>query len=240
MKTRDALFDGRLTVLQKSGGYRFSVDAILLAGLTRVRPRDRVADLGTGCGVVLLVMAYRGQGRLLTGIELQSDLACLARENVQVNGFEDRIRILEADFRHLNGSGHLAAGSVDLVVSNPPYRRVHSGRINPEDEKAVARHELEGSVGDVIAAASYLLPAKGRLAIVYPASRLDHLIVEVRSRGFSPKELTVVFSNRADQGRLVHLQCLKGGGEELKINPPFFIYREPGVYTEAMEALYKS
>lgn len=237
MISRDALFDGRLTVLQQAGGYRFSLDAVLLAGLTRVKPGDRVADLGTGCGVVLLLMAYRGQGSRLTGIELQTGLVSLARQNVEINGFEERIHILEADYRSL--SKHLPAGSMDLVVTNPPYRRIRSGRINPEDEKAIARHELEGSVGEAIAAASYLLSERGRLAIVYPASRLDHLIVEARNRGFSPKTLTVIFSNPVDKGRLVHLQCLKGGGEELKINPPFFIYREPGVYSEAMEALYE-
>jgi len=128
---------------------------------------------------------------------------------------------------------------VDLVVSNPPYRCVRSGRINPDGEKAVARHELMGSVGDVFAAASHLLPARGRLGIVYPATRLAHLILEAHRGGFSPKELTVIFSNPADNGRLVYLQCIKGGGEELRINPPFFIYREQGVYTEAMQALYE-
>jgi tRNA1Val (adenine37-N6)-methyltransferase len=213
------------------------MDAVLLAGLTRVRPRDRVIDLGTGCGVVLLLMAHRGQGTRLTGVELQADLAALARENVRVNGFEEMIRIVEADYRDL--AECFPAASVDLVVSNPPYRRVRSGRINPDGEKAVARHELMGSLGDVFAAASHLLPVKGRLDIVYPATRLDHLIVEAQRRGFSPKELTVIFSNPAESGRLVHLQCLKGGGEELRINPPFFIYREQGVYTEAMQALYE-
>ncbi|NTW37617.1 MAG: methyltransferase domain-containing protein, partial [Syntrophobacteraceae bacterium] len=101
MKTRDGLFGGKLTVFQKSRGYRFSLDAVLLAGLTRVRPRDRVVDLGTGCGVVLLLMAYRGQGSRLTGVELQADLAVLARENVRANGFEEKIRIVEADYRDL-------------------------------------------------------------------------------------------------------------------------------------------
>jgi tRNA1Val (adenine37-N6)-methyltransferase len=182
-------------------------------------------------------MAYRGQGDLLTGVEVQSGLAALARKNVEANGFQRKIRIVEADYRDLTSC--LPVASVDLVVSNPPYRRVRSGRVNPDGEKAMARHELMGSVVAVFDAASHLLPAKGRLCLVYPASRLDHLIHEARSRGFSPKELTVIFSNPADKGRLVHLQCLKGGGEELRINPPFFIYRDEGVYTEEMLALYQ-
>lgn len=237
LKTRDALFGGKLTVFQASGGYRFSLDAVILAGLTRVRPLDRVVDLGTGCGVALLLMAFRGQGSQLTGVEIQPGLAALARENVIANGFDEKIRIVEADFRDLGGC--LPAASTDLVVSNPPYRRACSGRVNPDPEKAMARHELAGSVVDVLAAASYLLPARGRLCLVYPAARLDHLMCEARRRGFRPKELTVIFSNPTDRGRLVHLHCVKGGGEELRINPPFFIYRGAGVLTEAMQALYE-
>lgn len=118
MITRDALFNGKLVLTQEKGGYRFSVDALLLAGLTRVKSQDRVADLGTGCGVVLLVMAHRKLGRKLTGIEIQSGLATLARRNVDANGFSERITIEHLDFR--KSADHFTPGSFDLVVSNPP------------------------------------------------------------------------------------------------------------------------
>lgn len=183
-------------------------------------------------------MAYRGQGSRLTGVELQADLASLARENARVNGFEEKIHIVEGDFRDL--AGRIPAESMDLVVSNPPYRRVRTGRVNPDDGKAIARHELTGSVEDVLAAAAYLLPIKGRLAIVYPAARLDHLIVEARRKAFSPKELTVIYSSSVDKGRLVHLQCVKGGGEQLTVHAPFFIRRDEGGYTQAMQSLYEA
>ncbi len=235
MFTRDALFNGKLVLIQERGGYRFSVDALLLAGLTRVRPRDRVADLGTGCGVVLLVMAYKNLGRDFTGLEIQSDLVTLAKRNVEANGFSERITIEHLDFRRL--AGRLPPDSFDLVVSNPPYRRLESGRINPCAQRAKARHELLGSVADVFAAGGHLLPHGGRLAVIYPSTRLGHLLVVAQQNGFSPKELTMVHSKPHSPACLVHLECRKGGGEQLRVAPPFYIYAEDGVYTKGMLGL---
>jgi tRNA1Val (adenine37-N6)-methyltransferase len=235
--TSDSLFNGDLTIFQEKEGYRFSLDAVLLAGLTRVRPEDRVADLGTGCAVVLLILAYRGLGGDLVGIEIQPELAAMARRNVEINHYADRIRVLDVDFRHV--ADHLAAGSFDLVMSNPPYRRLASGRINPNQQRAMARHELKASVADVFAAGKHLLLQGGTLAVVYPATRLDSLLVEAHHHGFSPKELTLIYSNPSRPASLVHLDCRKGGGEELRVQPPFFIYEEKGSYSESMGMLYK-
>jgi len=230
--TTDALFNGKLTVVQEKDGYRFSVDALLLAGLTRVRPEDRVVDLGTGCGVVLLVMAYGQPGREFVGLEIQAELAELATRNVAANGLSDRVRIEHLDFRQ--SAERFPPGSFDLVVSNPPYRRLASGRINLHVQRAQARHELLGSVADVLAAGGYLLRHGGRLAVVYPAARLGHLLVEVHRNGFGPKELTVVHSKPGSPGCLLHLECRKGGGEQMRINPPLYIYDDRGAYSENM------
>jgi tRNA1Val (adenine37-N6)-methyltransferase len=225
-----------LLVHQERHGYRFSVDAVLLAGLTAVRPADRVLDLGTGCGVIPLIWAHRKQGGRLVGVEMQPELACLAKQNVAENGFSEKIEILEMDFRTV--SEHLQPGDWDLVVSNPPYRRLNSGRINPNRQRAQARHELTGSVEDVFAAAGCLLHAAGRVAVIYPAARLAHLMGAAERHGFSPKALTVIHSHCEDSARLVHLECRKGGGEELHVAAPFFIYNRDGTYTEAMQKLY--
>lgn len=237
MLTADSLFSGNLIVYQEKRGYRFSLDAVLLAGLSRIRPRDRIVDLGTGCGVVPLILAYRRPGQSVVGIEIQPELAALAQKNVDTNGFSERIRILESDYRQV--ATHLQAESFDLVVSNPPYRRIDTGRINPDRQRAIARHELAGSVTDVFAAGKYLLTQGGRLAIIYPAARLSHLLVTAYQHDFSAKELTVIHSDTCGPGRLIHLECRKGGGEELKVAPPFFIYRADGTYTEAMQAIYE-
>lgn len=236
--TMDTLFDGALVVCQDKGGYRFSIDAVLLAGLTRVKASDRVVDLGTGCGVVLLILAYRKLGRSLFGIEIQADLAALACQNVVVNGFSDQLRIMALDFREV--SKHLKPESFDLVLSNPPYRPLKTGRINPSSQRAIARHELTASLVDVFAAARYLLPLQGRLAVIYPAVRLNHLLLVAHQHGFSPKQLTVIHSSVSSRANLVHLEFRKGGGEELRIGSPFFIYGDDGSYSESMRKLYKT
>jgi tRNA1Val (adenine37-N6)-methyltransferase len=234
--TSDTLFDGRLIVNQEREGYRFSLDALLLAGLTKAKPHDVVIDLGTGSGVVLLVLAFLDMGRKLVGLEIQPELALLAQKNVELNGFSDRIEVMREDLRRV---GKLfSAGQFDLVVSNPPYRRLGTGRINPQPQRAAARHELTASVSDVFAAGRHLLSPGGRLTVIYPSTRLDHLLLSARDYGFSPRELTVIHSTGVSPARLVHLECRKGGGEELRIAPPFCIYQEDGSYTEAMRRIF--
>lgn len=237
MLTRDSLFNGHLIVFQEKNGYRFSIDALLLAGLTRVKGAERIVDLGTGSGVVLLILAFRGTTATLVGVEIQPELAELARRNVLENGFAEVVRIVEMDYRRMSGA--FEPGSFDLAVANPPYRRLDSGRINPGAQRAVARHELRGSIADVFAAAAFLLRQGGRLAVIYPATRLESLFEAARRHGFSPKELTPVYSDATGPARLVHVECRKAGGEELSVASPFFIRDTDGAYTSAMKAMFE-
>ena len=237
-ETLDSLFQGRLKILQPREGYRFSLDSVLLAGLTQVRRRDRVVDLGTGCGVVPLLLAFRGAAAHLIGLEIQPSLAALARRNVELNGFSRRVDILEADLRLIQRDQ--VPGPVSLVVSNPPYREITSGRLNPNREKAFARHELLADLGAVVKAAARLLPEKGRLALIYPARRLPRLFKEVSGAGFTPKRLTLIHGSLDSPGKLAHLEAIKGGGEELRINKPFAVYGADRKYTVEMAAMYHS
>lgn len=236
--TRDALFDGSLIVFQEREGYRFSVDAVLLAGLTRIRPADRIIELGTGCGVVPLVLAHRNKSKhKIFGIEIQADLAGLARRSVEANALSGRIEICEMDFRE--AFRHFAPESFDLVLSNPPYRKAGSGRVNPNRQKAMARHEIASTLPDLFSAAWRLLPRGGRIALIYPATRIGHLLCSANGAGFNPKRLRIIYSRPGGSGRLVHLECRKGGGEEVTLEPPFYIYREDGEYSDNMLELYK-
>ena len=237
MLTSDALFGGKLIVRQEAKGYRFSLDAVLLAGLAGVRANDRVIELGTGCGVIPLVLAYRGATRkTIAALEIQPALAALARQNVEANGFSGKIEVVETDFRQV--ASRFGPGSFDLVLSNPPYRRPGTGKINPDSQKAIARHELAATIEDVFCAASHLLPQGGRLALIYPASRASKLIRTAEANGFTAKRLTVIYSRPGETARLVHLECRKAGGEELRIEPPFYIYAEDGRYSDPMRKLY--
>lgn len=234
--TEESLFDGRVVIRQAQAGYRFSLDAVLLAGLTRCGKTERVLDLGTGCGVVPLVMCYRGQGKEWVGLEIQMQLVELARQNIAANGFDDRIRIEPVDFREIPtdclGSGY------DLVVSNPPYRGLGAGRTCPDPQRAMARHELTAELEDVFNAAHHLLKLKGRLALVYPAQRLQHLIRTAGCLGFGVKRLTPIYTKPARPARLVHVECVKGGGQVLDVEPPFFVHNDAGGYSPAMQRLY--
>lgn len=235
-ETLDSLFQSRLKILQPRKGYRFSLDSVLLAGLTRVRRQDRVVDLGTGCGVVPLILAFRGAVAHLTGVEIQPSLAALARRNVDLNGFSRLIDIVEADLRLIKGDQ--IPGPVSLVVSNPPYREVASGRLNPDRKRAMARHELLANLGEVVKAAARILPQRGRLALIYPARRLPRLLQEVVEAGFAPKLLTFIHGTLDSPAKLAHLEAVKGGGEELRVDKPLAVYLAEGSYTPEMAAMY--
>lgn len=194
-------------------------------------------DLGTGCGVIPLVLAYRAKTEhVISGVEIQPELAELAKKNVNANNFGDRIEIHRMDFREV--SSWFEAGSYDVALSNPPYRKPGAGRISPDSQKAFARHELTATAADVFGAARHLLRVGGRIALVYPATRLSNLIRTALDNGFSPKRLTIIYSYPHGPAKLVHLECRKGGGEELKVEPPFYIYSEDGHYSDGMQKLY--
>jgi tRNA1Val (adenine37-N6)-methyltransferase len=195
-------------------------------------------ELGTGCGVVPLVLAYRRRTReRIIGIEIQPELARLAHQNVQENSFGDQIEIREMDLRQV--SSCFSPESFDVVLANPPYRKSGTGRVNPNRQKAVARHELTATLPDVFGSARYLLPQGGRMALIYPATRLVHLLHSAHEQGFSPKHFRAIYSYPNGPARLVHVECRKGGGEEIRIAPPFYIYRENGRYADAMLELYE-
>jgi tRNA1Val (adenine37-N6)-methyltransferase len=236
-ETLDTLFHGCLKIIQPERGYRFSIDSVLLAGLTRTHEGDRVVDLGTGCGVVALILALQRPVARITGIEIQRSLVSMARRNVLINGLSHLVSIVHQDLRKVDKG--VVEEPANLVVTNPPYRELQSGRLNPDREKARARHELSANLRDVVRVAGTLLPHKGRLALVYPARRLPHLLSEANRGGFAPRRLTVIHSSLNSEAKLVHLESIKGGGEELLVSKPFAIYQEDGSYTVEMAAMYQ-
>jgi tRNA1Val (adenine37-N6)-methyltransferase len=183
------------------------------------------------------MLAYRAKSeRTIVGVEIQPELAELAKKNVIENNLGDRVGIHQLDFREISSA--FEAGSFDLVLSNPPYRKPGAGRINPDRQKAVARHEITATLADVFRASQYLLRTGGRVALVYPSTRLPNLLRYAIDHGLSPKRLTIIYSYPLGHCRLVHLECRKGGGEELKVEQPFFIYGENGQYSDAMQKFY--
>ncbi|MBE9535657.1 MAG: tRNA1(Val) (adenine(37)-N6)-methyltransferase [Proteobacteria bacterium] len=230
------LLKGNLKVIQKKGGYRFSIDAVLLADFTRVKKKDVIADLGTGCGLIPLILSRKAMQSRICGIELDAAAAEMAARSIRLNKLSEKISIAQADVRAIRAL--YTAESFDLVTTNPPYGRPDSGRINPTKEVAEARHEIAGSLDDFLAAAVYLLKYGGRLSLVYPARRLADLMEGLRKRGIEPKRLRTVHSRLGEGAKLVLLEGIKGGGVEMEVMRPLYIYDNNGEYTDEVEAMY--
>jgi len=236
-ETLDTLFDGRLKVLQKKSGYRFSIDALLLAHFADMRPRDRIIDLGTGCGIIPLILIFRRKAGKVIGVETQPSLAGLARRNAALNRQSGHITIVEEDLKKLGPE--IGRGTFDLVITNPPYREVGSGRINPHSEKALARHEIKASLEDVLWVSHQLLKDKGRLTLIYPASRTVDLIQGLRRMHLEPKRLQFIHSRLKGRASLVLMEACKEGHPQLQVLSPFFLYDPIGHYTPEAEKLFR-
>ena len=233
--TTDTFFNGRVKVRQSVLGYRFSIDAVLLAAVPKPKPFDTVMDIGTGCGIVPILIAFRNPHTRLFGIELQDELAKIAQNNVCGNHMQDRITILHHDARRL--SNDMIDGPVDWIVSNPPYRPACSGRLNPNSERALARHEIHLSLHDLIQASRRFLRTGGRLTMIYPSTRSVDLFCEMRSAGIEPKWIQNIHSRKTDEAKLMLVQGRMGGNPGLEVVSPLIIYGEDGSYTPAVQEM---
>ena len=235
-ETIDEFFQGRLKILQKEKGYRFSVDSLLLADFATLQRGDRVVDLGTGSGIIALTLALRFPETVITEVEVQEDLADMAARSVMLNNMSDRIRVCAGDVKKIREL--FSAQSFDVAIFNPPYRRLDSGRINPDGEKAIARHEIKATLEDFLASARYLLKESGRVYAIYPAKRIVQIIAAMRGNGVEPKRLRVVHSNKRSGGVFILVEGIKGAGEEAGILPPLFIYRDDGRYSDEVQGIF--
>jgi tRNA1Val (adenine37-N6)-methyltransferase len=235
--TEETLFGGKLHCLQPRQGYRFSVDAVLLAHFLAPEPAARILDLGAGCGIVSLILSLRYPTASLVALEMQPRLAEVIRRNVVINSLESRVTVVEDDCRRITTL--LPPSSCDWVAANPPYYPTESGRHDPETERAKARHEILGGIGEMAEAAAFALKPEGRAAFVYPAARAEILLGALRENGLAPKRLQRVHPYPGAEAGLVLVEAVKDGGEGLAVLPPFFICQEKGgAYTLEMAAMY--
>jgi tRNA1(Val) A37 N6-methylase TrmN6 len=192
--------EGHLKVYQHKNGYRFAIDAFILANFIHLKKKETVLELGTSCGIISLILAYKfPQVKKILGIEIQSNLVSLAKKNVTLNQRENLIEILQTDIKNL--TKNFPSASFDVVVSNPPYYSLKEGRLNPDTEKAIARHEIKGSLLDVVKIGQYMLKQKGRFYFIYPAFRCEHLFVTLRNYNLEPKRLRFVHPYRNKEAK---------------------------------------
>jgi tRNA1Val (adenine37-N6)-methyltransferase len=234
-KTEDAFFQGKIQIRQRPNGYRFSIDAVLLASAVCPKAAQTLVDLGTGCGIIPLILGFRYTDIRIHAVEIQTELAELASFNVRRNGMQDRVDVIRDDLRTLNAERF--GGPVDWVVSNPPYRRPNSGRINPDNQRALARHEINVNMTELIDAARRLLHAGGQFMTIYPAERLVELLTRMQSGGIAPKWLRTVHSQSGGQAKLALVKGVKGGRNGLVVEAPLVIYSEDGTYGPEVEQM---
>lgn len=232
----DSGLRGKILVRQPESGYRFSLDSILLADSLHPMPGDRIVDLGTGCGIISLIIAYRNRDVKLFGIEMQSVLAEIAHLNVVENQMTDRIKIHCEDLKNLHPDNF--RGPFDLVVSNPPFIKAGTGRLGPDTEQSIARHEIEASLSDVLKSAYRLLKVSGKMAIIYPASRLVDLLYNLRCFKLEPKWLRQIQPKTNDPANRIIVHAVKEGRPGLKIESALIIYSPDGAYSHEVEQMF--
>jgi len=225
-ETLDVILGDSLQLIQSGSGYRFSIDALLLAAFVEPRKGERVAELGTGSGVIALIIARFFPVREVIGIEVQASLLDRAGRNIRLNGLADRVRLVRGDIKRIRRLAE--GGGFDLVIFNPPFRSAREGRINPDPEKAVARHQLRAGLREFLDAAFFLLRNSGRLDFIYPAAKLAELIFELRRRRLEIKRLRLVHSRKSSPGVLALVEARKGAGMELEILPPLYLFQNRG------------
>jgi tRNA1Val (adenine37-N6)-methyltransferase len=234
--TTDAFFNGRLRVKQGKTGYRFSLDAIVLANHVGPQEGDRILDLGTGCGVVPLILAYKYRNVRIYGIEVQDSLADMAKVNVEENQMKDRVDIVRKDMKKLTLKD--ITGPVNIAVSNPPYRKVDAGRINPDPQKAAAKHEININLNDIVQTANRMLVSAGRFIMVHTAERLTDILTCMRNSRIEPKYFRMIHPDLYSSAKLILVEGVKGGNAGMKNGPPLILYTDDGNYTDEVKNMF--
>ena len=234
-ETLDELRGFDLNLIQPIRGYRFSLDPLLLSDFAGGGEEGRVIDLGTGSGIIPLVMARKCGSATILGVEIQEEMAELAGRNVILNGLSERIDIICADILTLRR--RFPVSSFDLVVANPPYRKQGSGRISPKSGRDRARHESSATLADFLAVAKYLVSPGGTIAFIYHPVRLAEFCTAAGELKLSLLRLRMVHGNRGAPARMVLLEMAKGRNGDLEVLPPLFVYGEEGEYSAEMERI---
>ena len=233
--TLDSIRD--IKIYQSKTGYRFSVDSLLLSDFVNLKIVRNIADLGSGTGIVGILIAKKYPKAKVDLFELQTGLVDLSEKNICLNNLKDRMQALQCDIRTLPAL-YPGLYEYEIAVSNPPFRKPKSGRINVEEERAIARHELRLSLSELVAAAYRLLKAKGRFCIIYHPCRLSELIDTLNKKNLEPKRLRFVHSTQSSEAKMVLVEAVKGGRTGLKVENPLFLYNDDGSYTEEMREIY--
>ena len=241
METIEEIGFGGLKLIQSNEGFRFGIDAVLLADFAAgISPAaDSIVDLGTGNGVIPLILSHKTKACNITGIDLQEKAIELAGRSCDMNGLGKRIRFIRCDVAKLQQERPDLKGTADAVVSNPPYIARGSGITNAGDSKFLSRQETTAGIEEFSAAAAFLLKERGHFFLVHRPSRLVDLFCYCRKYGLEPKKIRFVAPRQGAKPNIVLLHCVKGGGRELAFAEELYVYDEAGKYTAEIMKIYE-
>ncbi len=223
-------------IIQNKEGFCFGIDAVLLSDFAKVKQGENVLDLGTGTGIIPILMEGKTEGNRYVGLEIQEDFVDMARRSIHMNKQEEKIEIIHGDIK---GAVKLfPLSSFDVITSNPPYMNTGKGLVNPTSAKAIARHEILCSLEDVIYNGARLLRVGGRFYMIHRPQRLMEILETLRKHNLEPKTLRMVHSYRDTEATMVLIESIRGGKPFLKVQPPLIIYADKNQYSTEIHQIY--
>lgn len=223
-------------IIQNENGFCFGMDAVLLSGFAKVKKGENALDLGTGTGIIPILLEAKTEGRHFTGLEIQETSADMAQRSVCLNDLNEKVEIVRGDIKE--AVDLFGKASFDVVTSNPPYMTGQHGLINPNMPKAIARHEILCTLEDVIGQASALLKENGRFYMVHRPFRLSEIMVTMSRYRLEPKRMKLVYPFVDKEPNMVLIEGLKGGRPRVTVEKPLIVYEKPGVYTSEIYDIY--
>ena len=223
-------------IIQKKKGFCFGMDAVLLSGFAQVKEGEVAVDLGTGTGIIPILLEAKTKGKHFTGLEIQEEVAEMAGRSVRLNQLENRVDIVRGDIKE--ASRLFGKASFDVVTSNPPYMNDNHGLKNPDLPKAIARHEVFCTLDDVCREASLLLRSGGRFYMVHRPFRLAEIISLMVQYRIEPKRMRLVYPYVDREPNMVLIEGLRGGKSRMTVEKPLIVYKEPGKYTDEIYDVY--
>lgn len=223
-------------IIQDRERFCFGMDAVLLSGFAKVKLGETVLDLGTGTGIIPILLEAKTQGSHFTGLEIQEESADMAERSVALNGIEKKIDIVNGDIKE--ASKIFGGATFNVVTTNPPYMTEHHGLQNPDAPKAIARHELKCTLEDVIRESAKVLMPGGRFYMVHRPRRLNEIINLMTNYRIEPKRIRFVHPFVDREANMILVEGLRGGRSMMKIEPPLIVYKEQGVYTDEIHQIY--
>lgn len=224
-------------IIQSPGRFCFGMDAVLLSSYAKIRNRELALDLGTGTGILPILLEAKNEGEHYTGLEIQEESADMARRSVSHNGLEDKIDIVTGDIKE--ASGIFGAASFHVITTNPPYMIGEHGLKNEKEALYIARHEALCTLDDILRESARLLKPKGRFYMVHRPFRLPEILAKMSAYGIEPKRMRLVYPYIDKEPNMVLLEGLRGGRPRMQVEPPLIVYQKDGEYTEELMKIYQ-